>query len=120
MARKGRKSKVKPIKLENYPKEGLRCHATLVIHNKRKCHVGAPAYGTSFTTGPSSRPDAGPSSRPRETPSVAPTSTQIIGLAGPRATHVVAPNQHKLLAQEQHQMPHLEEEGVDQRVQQKR
>ncbi|XP_049354774.1 uncharacterized protein LOC125819371 [Solanum verrucosum] len=32
-------------------------------HNKRKCPLGAPASGTSFTAGPSSRPAAGPSSR---------------------------------------------------------
>jgi len=75
-------------------------------HNKRKCPLGAPASGTSFTAGPSSRPAAGPSSRPPSGPAApssrppsgpaaAPTSTQIVvpataltstQIAGPRAT----------------------------------
>ncbi|KAH0716826.1 hypothetical protein KY290_013394 [Solanum tuberosum] len=56
-------------------------------HNKRKCPLGAPASGTSFTAGPSSRPPSGPAAAPTSTqtvvPAVAPTSTQIVG---PRAT----------------------------------
>ncbi|WMV40410.1 hypothetical protein MTR67_033795 [Solanum verrucosum] len=52
-------------------------------HNKRKCPLGAPASGTSFTAGPSSRPAAGPSSRPPSGHAAAPTSTQIVD---PRAT----------------------------------
>jgi len=75
-------------------------------HNKRKCPLGAPASGTSFTAGPSSRPAAGPSSRPPSGPAApssrppsgpaaAPTSTQTVvpataptstQIAGPRAT----------------------------------
>ncbi|KAH0656113.1 hypothetical protein KY285_030995 [Solanum tuberosum] len=57
-------------------------------HNKRKCLLGAPAYGTSLTDGPSSRPHFRPSSSPKATPAAAPTSTQV---AGPRATPVIAP-----------------------------
>ncbi|KAK4714549.1 hypothetical protein R3W88_020456 [Solanum pinnatisectum] len=41
-------------------------------HDKRKCRFGAPASGTSFTAGPSSRPAAGPSSRPPSGPSSIP------------------------------------------------
>ncbi|KAK6774282.1 hypothetical protein RDI58_029521 [Solanum bulbocastanum] len=66
-------------------------------HNKRKCHLGAPAFGTSFTAGLSLRHAAGPSSRPPFGLSyslkatlvvVAPTSIQT---AGPRATPAVTP-----------------------------
>ncbi|KAH0672541.1 hypothetical protein KY290_024772 [Solanum tuberosum] len=88
-------------------------------HNKRKCPLGAPTSGISFTVGPSSRPATGPSSvplsgpaapssRPLSGPAATPTSTQTVG---PAAT----PTSTQIVGQEQHLMLQLEEEGVDQR-----
>ncbi|WMV51584.1 hypothetical protein MTR67_044969 [Solanum verrucosum] len=96
-------------------------------HNKRKCPLGAPTSGISFTAGPSSRHADGPSSRPpsrpsscpRATPAAAPTSTQTTGLLAQEQHLLLHQHQHKLLAQEQHLMLQLEEEGINQRVQQK-
>ncbi|WMV47450.1 hypothetical protein MTR67_040835, partial [Solanum verrucosum] len=64
-------------------------------HNKRKCPLGAPASGTSFTAGPSSRPPSGPaapSSRPPSGPAAAPTSTQtVVPAAAPTSTQIAGP-----------------------------
>ncbi|WMV38943.1 hypothetical protein MTR67_032328 [Solanum verrucosum] len=100
--KKRKKEQSETSKTEKLSKRGIEMSCSTFHnkgHNKRKYHLGAPAYGTSFIVGPSSRPDVGPSSRPpsgpssnpRATPAAAPTSTQTVAPAGPRATPVVAP-----------------------------
>ncbi|WMV23014.1 hypothetical protein MTR67_016399 [Solanum verrucosum] len=91
LGKKRKKEQGETSKTEKLSKRGIEmscntCHNK--DHNKRKCHLGAPAYGTSFTAGPSLRPAAGPSSRPPSGLAAAPTSTQTAGL---KATLVVAP-----------------------------
>ncbi|WMV23034.1 hypothetical protein MTR67_016419 [Solanum verrucosum] len=91
LGKKRKKEQGETSKTEKLSKRGIEmscntCHNK--DHNKRKCHLGAPAYGTSFTAGPSLRPAAGPSSRPPSGLAAAPTSTQT---AGPKATLAVAP-----------------------------
>ncbi|KAH0722825.1 hypothetical protein KY289_005869 [Solanum tuberosum] len=91
--KKRKKEKGETSKTGKLSKKGIEmscntCHNK--GHNKRKCPLGAPASGTSFTAGPSSRHAAGPSSRPsscpRATPATPPTSTQTASPVGSRAT----------------------------------
>ncbi|KAG5627934.1 hypothetical protein H5410_013152 [Solanum commersonii] len=91
-------------------------------HNKRKCYLGVPASGISFTAGPSSRPLSGPaypaaapSSRPPSGPAAAQIEDLFLALLLHQHQHkllalLLHQYQHKLLAQEQHLMLQLEEE----------
>ncbi|KAH0752054.1 hypothetical protein KY285_005202 [Solanum tuberosum] len=87
--KKRKKEQGETSKTGKLPKRGIKmscnnCHNK--GHNKIKYPLGAPASGTSFTAGPSSRPPSGPSFIPRASPAAASTSTQTAGPADPRAT----------------------------------